>query len=480
MHVSTWLTQHTAAVETEDAARSACQHRGRQHRELERERAKRNMTVEQKPSLWDKVDYSLVVVPVVAEPTADAQKKADEQKRAWRRLRPVLDALGTLFWVYVFVKVFVFDVDAVVLGGLARYRFFIFVAVAMWLVLTIRKTWPILATFAYILCFPLVVIFWKVPKLLYKTKSPIAFMTAANAVTSVFADLKRAVIVGGVIAFSALVVVTSYNGYLLTAAALALAVVLVMALYRTIQASVVPNRFLQVQQKAIRRALDAKFMRTLLAPTVEFRDVEVEKFTQGQQAALIQDLGNSVLSHRLLNFWAYQLERYRRSPASVLLNGLAYLWLLFRTVMGLTLMNVALYHADAHAYVHKSAPTFLEFVRYVIAGLYGSEIQAMQPKSQLANALAVATFAVGVVVLGSAILSSFLSFRASRDDSEIQSVIGEIKREGETLDQQVRENFDVSVPEAIQRLDELKFGLMSLITALSTRIPKEFEEGAGG
>jgi hypothetical protein len=432
-----------------------------------------------KPSLWDKIDYSLVVVPVVAEPTADAMKQAEEQKRAWRRLRPALDALGTLFWVYVILKVFVFNVDSAVLGGLARYRFFIFVAVAMWLVLTIRKTWPIVASLTYILCFPLVVICWKVPKLLYKTKSPVAFMAAANAVTSVFADLRRSVVVGGVVAFSALIVLTSHNRDLLAVAAIAVGIVLVMALYRTIRVSVVPNRFLQVQQTAIRRAFDAKFMKTLLAPTVEFRDVEVAKFSQGQQTAFVQDLGNAVLSHRLLNFWAYQLERYRRSPASVLLNGVAYLWLLCRAIVGLTLMNVALYHADAHAYTYESGPTFLEFVRYVIAGLYGSEIKAVQPKSQLANGLSIATFAGGVVVLGSAILSSFLSFRASKDDSEIKSVIGDIRREGEGLDRQVRENFDVTVPEAMQRLDELKFGLMGVITAVSTRIPKEFEESGG-
>ena len=414
---------------------------------------------ETEPGLWDKVDYSLVVVPVVEEPTADAVEKAEEQKRAWRRLRPVLDALGAIFWVYVILQVFFFDVDTAVLGGLAKYRFFIFVALAVWLVLTVRKTWTIIGTFVYILCFPLVVICWKVPKRLYKTRSPVAFMAAANAVTSVFADLRRSVVVGGVVAFSALAVFTSHNSEILAAATVALAMVLGMALYRTIRVSVLPNRFLEVQQTAIRRTLDTKFMRTLVAPSVEFRDVAVEKFTQQQQALLVQDLGNAVLSHRLLNFWAYQLDRYRRSPASVLLNGLAYLWLLFRAVVGLTLMNFALYHADSHAYAYKSAPTFLEFVRYVISGLYGTEIQAVQPKSQVAEALSVATFAVGVVVLGSAILSSVLNFRASRDDSEIKSVIGEIRREGDVLDRQVRENFDVSVSEAMTRLEELNLDL---------------------
>jgi hypothetical protein len=50
-----------------------------------------------------------------------------------------------------------------------------------------------------------------------------------------------------------------------------------------------------------------------------------------------------VLSHRLLSYWAYQLERYRRSAASMFFNGLAYLWLIVRMVLGLALINEAIF-----------------------------------------------------------------------------------------------------------------------------------------
>ena len=69
-------------------------------------------------------------------------------------------------------------------------------------------------------------------------------------------------------------------------------------------------------------------------------------------------------------------------------------------------------------------------------------------------------------------LSSVFSFRASRDESEIKDIIGQIKSEGDRLDAHVREEYEVSVPEAIERLAELEFGLMGLITAISTRIPR--------
>jgi hypothetical protein len=430
-------------------------------------------------SFWDKIDYSLVVSPAPAEPTQQDLDAAQKQKKAWRRSRPFLDALGTLFWAYVILQVFFIDVDKDLLGSYADYRFFLFAFLLAVLFLVVRKTWAVVFIVLYILFFPLVVVLWKVPKLLYMTHSPIAFMAAANVLASVFSDLKRSVIVGALIAFAGLAIAVSDTRWVLGVASVALAVLLVRALYRTFKDTAVPNRFLQMQQGIIRRALDAKFVRGLLEPAQDLRRADIEKFNQGQQTTVIQSLGNAVISHRLLNFWAYQLDRYRRSAASVLLNAGAYLWLLVRSVVALAFLNLALYHADPHAFSYSEAPDFLTFVRYVIAGLYGGEIKALSPASALASALSVATFVVGVLVVGSAVVTSFLSYKASRDDTEIRLIIKQIKDESDRLDARVRENYDVSVPEAIQRLEDLKYGLMGVITALSTRIPRDFEDERG-
>jgi hypothetical protein len=428
------------------------------------------------PSIWSKIDPSLVQAP--AEPVQDANAiaKAEEARKTWRWVRPILDLLGTVFWLYALLKLFVVDIDSEIFGNLAQYRFFFFLAVAAFLVLSIRKTWPIVAAFAYIRGFPLVVVCWKLPKWLYKSGSPVAFLAAVNAVTSLLGDIKHSVIATTVAAFAGLAIATSHSRAILWVAGFAVVVLLLQALYRTIKFSVVPTRFLRMQQSAIRRSVDSGFVKNLLAPGEELRRAEIEKFNQTQQLTFIQHLGTAVLSHRALNFWAYQLEKYRRSPASLFFNALSYLWLLVRAVVALSFLNIAIYHADAGAYTYQHAPSFLVFVRYVIAGLYGSEIDALHPASELANAVSIATFVVGVIILGAVALSSVLSFRASRDESEIKDIISQIKSDGDRLDARVREEYEVSVPEAIERLEELKFGLMGLITAISTRIPQEFEQ----
>jgi hypothetical protein len=346
-------------------------------------------------------------------------------------------------------------------------------------VLTVRKTWPILGTVTYLLVFPLVVLLWKVPKMLYRTGTPVAFLAAANVLTSIFGNIRRSVVVGVVVAFSCLTIAASHSRGFLGVAGTALALALVQALYRTIKTTVIPNRFLRAQQAAIRKALDAKVVRGFIEPGAELRSADIQKFNQGQQTALIQNLGNAVIGHRALNFWAYQLDRYRRSPASVLLNAMAYAWLLLRATIALAFLNLALYHADVHAFAYEHSPSFLTFTRYVIAGLYGGEIRALEPATELANGLSVASFLVGIIVLGSAIISSFLSFKASRDESEIREIIGQIQDESDRLDEQVRAGYEVSVPEAIRRLEDLGYGLMGVITALSTRIPRDFDRPGG-
>jgi hypothetical protein len=125
-------------------------------------------------------------------------------------------------------------------------------------------------------------------------------------------------------------------------------------------------------------------------------------------------------SYRGISFWAYQLENYRRGPATIFFNALSYVWLLLRVLLGLALIDFGLYRADPSAFEFEDAPSFLVFVRYVIAGVYGGEIDALRPDSDLASALSISTFVIGLVLGGTLVLSSALSFRAARDKSQMQ------------------------------------------------------------
>ncbi len=437
----------------------------------------RSMDEPESPSIWTKVDYSLIVEPVAAEADGARRENWERWRQGWRPRRIFLDVFGSLFWLYALLELFVFNVDKDILGSSADYRFFYFAAFAVLLVILFRGAWYLVVIpFAYIFFFPLVILCWKLPRLIYKSGSPVAFLATVNAVTAFVGDLKHTIFTGTVAAFAALIIVASHSRAVLALASAAILVLLALALFRKIKFSLVPTRFLNIQQNAIRTAVNANFTQQLLAPDDNLRRADVQKFTEAQQNIFTQKLANGVIANRLLALWAFQLEKYRRSPVPLFFNILSYLWLLVIFIVAAALLNLALFHADPMAYSFQAEPSFLVIVRYVFAGLYASEIHALQPTSDLANGISVATSFIGLILLGSLLLSSVLSYKATRDESDIRDAIREIRREGDRLDEKIKEEYEVSVTEAIARLEQLKHGLVGIITFLSTRIPKDFEQ----
>lgn len=424
--------------------------------------------------LWSKVNLELVEVA-----SGDAEEKtsnAEDWKAYWRFRRPFLDLCGAVLWVYWILKVAVADVDRWVFGDIADYRFFAYLIGTVVIVIWFRRTGRIVAGLAYIIGYPVVVMCWKVPKWFMHSRSFVTFFAALNAVTSVIGNLRYSIITFALAAFAALAVAVSGSDVALAAAGTVTLGLVALALHRTLRYSVTPSAFLRMQQQAIRKWVNSKPIQSLIEPDDTLRRPEIEKFNSYQQQQFVQSLAQGVMIHRALGYWAYQLERYRRSPASLFLNALGYIWLTLKVIAGIAVINYALYQADPTAFKDIDSPGFLVFVRYSIAGLYGSEIAAVTPSSDLANALSITNFLLGLILLGGLVASSLLSFRASRNESDIRDTVAEIRREGHMLDRQIRENYDVTIPEAIARLRTLQSGAADLLLRLIPQFPDPVEE----
>ena len=66
-------------------------------------------------SIWSKIDPSLVQAPAEVAQDADTVAKAEEARKTWRWVRPILDLFGTAFWLYALLKLFVVDIDREIL-----------------------------------------------------------------------------------------------------------------------------------------------------------------------------------------------------------------------------------------------------------------------------------------------------------------------------------------------------------------------------
>jgi hypothetical protein len=438
-------------------------------------------------SIWEKVDFD---APETNE--TDPEKKtpkeiAEERAESWKRWRLLLDVVGTIAWTYLILKVFFFDVDRELIDAAAPeqswlidLRFLMILGVIALAVIFLgsRRT---LIGIAYVMFFPLIVIGWKVPRTIYRSKSWISLFAALHVVASVLTNFRYVLLATTFALFATAAILFTSSDLIVGLAMIVIAGILLFAMFRTLRLSARPASFISIQEAALDRFRQSDSLPQIAAVREDFRSAEIQRFTAQQQTEFLMTLQYAVLVQRLPLFWAYQLDQYRRSPAPVLFTGLAYAWLVIQTVVGLTLLNYGLYKIDATAYSFVDSPSLAVFARYAVSSLTGSEIGALQPESGMANALFLGATAFGVIFVIGFVVGLVLSFRQKSQDAALREMIDGFKAQSQVLESRLRAEYDVpSVEEAMKRLEELRAGLLGIITFFSSRIPSEFMDGPGG
>jgi hypothetical protein len=119
----------------------------------------------------------------------------------------VRESFAIAVWLLIFIKVFVYDVDLLLVNRvpwfqrLYPYKFFLligFVAV-VWLTLGTKRAWKIIG---YITAYPLILLLWRIPKLLFKNWA--LLLIFAPAIESVIFTLKWRFVFGSFTILAAL------------------------------------------------------------------------------------------------------------------------------------------------------------------------------------------------------------------------------------------------------------------------------------
>jgi hypothetical protein len=429
--------------------------------------------------IWSKVNYDLIEESDTSNGIAAPKVEGKDWLVQWKRVRPFVDLFASVFWIYAFLQVFVFNVDRALLGlispgaeSLGNYRVLIFLALLAGAALVGKRLKP-QAIVLYVLAFPLVVLLWKIPKTLIKTRSWITFFAVANVVVDVFGSFRYVAVATATWVFAAVFILATDWDALLVVSMLALLSVLIVSFWRTIRFSIRPARFLSFQATTIERVVEGDRMEGIVALSEELQSEDVEIFNAQQQQTFTSTLANAVLAHRVLGFWAYQLDQYRRSTFSVLFNFASYLGLFVQTLATLSLVNYALFKADGSAFTYTDPPSLIDFGRYVLASFGGGEISAVQSHSDLAGLISIFSTLIGVVFLFGLGLTLFVSIRQGRQDEAAKETIDRINRQGDSLEGKLRGVYGVSVEEAVERLEELQYALVGLITYLSQRTAQQ-------
>lgn len=432
------------------------------------------MTKTKEITIWDRIQ---IVKPRKQDATISKRKtRSDLNYRAIARLGKIF---GLLLWVYGTVHVFFFDIDKYLLEVIhpravfiVNYKFFVFLLTTAAFALFVKNYFLV---YLYIIFFPLIVIFWEIPKIIYKFKSWILFLGILEAISSFFYKFKYKIILFTAALSGSLLIAISNFRPILVFSDILLLVVLLLSLFWTIYSSFRVSTFIDFQSKVIKKFSNSSFVRSLVLIDEKIKMSKSGRLTKEQSNIVLANVQTALLFHRSTYFWAYQLEKYRESKVKFILSGISYGWLFIELVFFLSFMNYGLYKINPEAFYIINA-SFFSFINYSINSLFFSETSQLLAVGNTPLLLRIFSGVVGFLVLGTFITSFFYKAKQMKEDKELAEAIKDIKNEGRKLGKQIKIEYSVSAFEAIEKLREFKAGMLKWILAISSQLPDDYME----
>lgn len=432
--------------------------------------------------IWDKLSRS---IELTATPTAAADPKAaaaPKKMRWWRRIRRarvICDAVGSLLWVWLFLKIFVADVDQLAVERIAPgaqwvvdYRGLIYLTLLIIAVVFLGKKHRLWMIF-YVIGFPFVVLFWKIPLFIVRRKSWPFAIGSINFIASTVRDFKYNVVSKGSAVIAGVLILVTDNATVNATAAIYIGGLLLVSYGRTVSRSVQPTWFLKLQKDGIEKVTDEP-VPFFGAIDEKYKGDSTEFYDKEAVTAVALSMSMGVMVTQGLYFWAYQLDRYRQTAAGFFLSALSYLWLFFGTVLSLALLNEALFHVAPDQFDGASAPSFMATILYATGTLAFTELGHVNANGDAAYAFQLVGGILGLVLLATLVTNLVLVVRREKDVVASKELVVELRRRARAQGEALRAEYGASVAETMKRLVELRAGFWQVFGFMASAVPEEF------
>lgn len=423
-------------------------------------------------SLWDRLQF-------IEEVTATS--KTDSSKNTLKDIKR-FDAIGmifgTIFWSYAISNTFFINIDKLLsslilpqLGFLIDYKFFVFIIVMAVLMLLMKWSFFL---YIYVAVFPLIVLLWKIPRLIYKFKSWILFLSIVDIASSFFYRFKYNFVTFTIIASCFVLILVPELTLVNLFAVVLLSVMMLVSFSYNIYLSFRTSVFFRFQLSLITKFTNSEFTKKTMTIDEKIKNSKAKKLSVEQSKAVLSGVQTALIIHKAIYYWAFQLEKYQKSKMSFLLSGISYFWLFVKILIFLTLINFGVYKIFPNEFTGISF-TILDFLNYSLTSLYLNETSRLLGSGYIAVAIRVFSGIVGAVFIGALFINFIFVARQNKKDRELSEVIVNVKREAKDLEEQIKDTYTISHREAFEKIRDLKGGTISLLLWLTNQLPEEYK-----
>jgi hypothetical protein len=379
----------------------------------------------------------------------------------------IREIVSVLFWLYTISKIFVFDFDIFIINKyisnyawLIKFKFFILIGViaTVWL---LTKNKKILPWVLYVLLYPFILIFWRIPFFIFKQKSWILVFAVVNSVISLFRSIKYKFITSTVFLICTAIIFGFSNIVALWVAIITLLLLLFVIYINSLFVVIKPSSVFQVHKKLFPEIRKRGKNFFTLDETV--KNITVENMDKGQLEKWTTTLQSSVLFNRVCLFSAKKLKDYQNSGLGVLSYVFSILSLIILTVFSFAVINYGIYKIDNSYFEFFKIPSFFTFVYFSFGNLVFNTIKELSPSMPISQALSMIE-SFFALFIGAILVSLFFSFKSQRYANELNEVIKSIEDQGSSMEGYIKDEYKFNnIYDAISELEKLKSGLVSFI-----------------
>jgi hypothetical protein len=413
--------------------------------------------------LWDKVDLSVLRTDSDnSTPTTNPKKeKTKKERRKQRRRIVILDTCGVIIWLYTLLKLFVIDIDRVLveaivpsLSWLLDYRLLAYLClVALLLTVLTRakgKKFRIVANLLYVTGFPLVVLCWKLPRLLYRRRSWLATFGAVNILATAIYNYKFYFVTYLIVAIGSIMALGSESRSIIIGGTGGLTILSGILIIRAIRLSLQKSSFVTVQRNATIKAI--KYMESHVALQAALKKPQIRRFNKKQVELIRERLSLGMTAVAAAKFWAGQIDQYRKSGTYRIFALVSYVWLFVEIVALSSIVNSAIFALSPSSFDYRRDPTLLEFTYYSFNALVSNEIEVLKPIGTPAIAAKLALGFIGVIILAIVGVYFLMDHRNVKKQQEYDEASRALDSAANSMSANLYRDYQLSPNEALEKL----------------------------
>jgi len=334
-----------------------------------------------------------------------------------------------------------------------------------------KKKWALVLVL-YVMFWPFVVAFWKIPRLAYKFRSWNLLLVVMNVGHSFVQNFRWNLVVRTGEILALLGISVSSSRWVVYPCLVVVSLGLLLHYFRAARAAVQPSRLLTMQQHFVEKLFnDSEGLRKATCIHDEWRSAEVEKLNKQQVEQFANNVSLGITLWKYLEYYTVLLNRYRKSAAPIVFGFSAFLWLFVQSTVAITFLNFGLGKAHPSQYDGAAEASFIRYIYYSINSLYGNTIPQLSPVGDAATGLGIVAAVYGPVLLLTFVAQMVFGFRQTRDDVAFQDFATKIRKIRLELEERLEAEYEVTLEEAWRRLEELGIGTVSQLTELAAMIP---------